>query len=469
MTQHGSFPDRPRGRRARHGSDTPDWQERDALSSDEREFPELAPVRDSRLSEVDNRGLPGSRGRGRHSAPTGPAEAGPWADQERPPVGQEPPYGQQAPYDQQYAQPGQPQPAHPQYGTDQYGTDQYGTGPYGTEQFGQEQLGGGQHGQYAPSGGMPPAQPTWSPPAPAEEVPYQQEAPRRGRSRAAARGAAQPGPTTQPSAAHAQRSWDEEDPEVTDDPMEAFSRRWARRGAESPGDARGPRRLWIIGGGAVGAVIVAVAVLLYFTVFNSHGSSKVGFGSLVTTFLPGEIQKVPDACNAPSASTLAQYLPGGQPHIAAPPLNGGADSQCTWTLDNIPVYRVIEVDVSAFSPSGLASGDGSATFAAIDAYAQDEQVMAKPAAKSGQPPATIRDIPGLGTTAFSATQIFNVSGVTTYKATVIVRYRNVIVTAVVNGTDHAVTSKGTYGPVSMSTLSAAAQQVATEATAQLTH
>lgn len=463
MTQHGSFPDRPRGRRARHGSDTPDWQGRDALSSDEREFPDLAPIRDHRLSEADNRGLPGSRSRGRHSAPSGPAGAGPWADQERPPGGQEPPHDQQAPYDQQYGQPGQRPPAPPQYSI-----DQYGAGQYGTEQLGQEQLGGGQYGQYAPGGGTPTAQPTWSPPAPAEEAPYQQEAPRRGRSRAAARRAAQPGPA-QPSEARPQPSWGEEDSEVTDDPMEAFSRRWARRGADTPQDARRHQRLWIIGGGAVGAVIVAVAVLLYFTVFSSHGNSKVGFGSLVTTFLPGEVQKVPDACNAPSASTLAQYLPGGQPHIAAPPLNGGADSQCTWTLDNVPVYRVIEVDVSAFSPSGLASGDGSATFAAIDAYAQDQQVMEKPAAKSGQPPATVRDIPGLGTTAFTATQIFDVAGVTTYKATVIVRYRNVIVTAVVNGTDHAVTSKGTYGPVSMSTLSAAAQQVASEATAQLTH
>src|SRR5262249_60410594 len=83
-----------------------------------------------------------------------------------------------------------------------------------------------------------------------------------------------------------------------------------------------------------------------------------------------------------------------RPHSPAPPLNGGADSQCTWTLDNVPVYRVIEVDVSAFSPSGLASGDGSATFAAIHAYAQDQAVLEKPAAQSGQPPATNRDIPG---------------------------------------------------------------------------
>src|SRR5262249_10652707 len=145
VTQHGSFPDRPRGRRARHGSDTPDWPGHDALSSDEREFPDLAPIRDRRLSEADNRGLPGSRGRGRHSAPSGPAGEGPWADQERPPGGQEPPYDQQAPYDQQYGQQGPPPPARPQYSA-----DQYGTGQHGTEQVGREQLGGGQYGQYAP-------------------------------------------------------------------------------------------------------------------------------------------------------------------------------------------------------------------------------------------------------------------------------------------------------------------------------
>jgi len=39
--------------------------------------------------------------------------------------------------------------------------------------------------------------------------------------------------------------------------------------------------------------------------------------------LPGEIQEVPDACKAVSPATLSQYLPGGQPAVAFPPLNGG--------------------------------------------------------------------------------------------------------------------------------------------------
>jgi hypothetical protein len=254
--------------------------------------------------------------------------------------------------------------------------------------------------------------------------------------------------------------------EITDDPMEAFSERWARRGAdEDQGGGRRPRLMWLIGGG--GVIVVAIAVAVYFIFGGNSGSSSVGFGSLVTTFLPGEIQTVPDACNVVSSATISQYMPGGQPDIAAPPLNGGADSQCTWTLDDPPTYRVIEADVSAFSPSGLASGDGSATFAAIDAYASDLQTLKSPTAKSGQPKAVIADLAGLGNAAFSATQVFNVNGTTTDKATVIVRYHNVIVTAVVNGLQHAVTKKGTYGPVSMSTLSAAAKQVATQAIAHL--
>jgi hypothetical protein len=249
--------------------------------------------------------------------------------------------------------------------------------------------------------------------------------------------------------------------------MEAFSERWHRRGAETPNDVRGRKRLYIITGAV--ALIAVGAIVALFVNFTGGKSGRVGFGSLVTTFLPGEIQKVPDACKAVSASTLSQYLPGGQPAVAFPPLNGGADSQCTWTLDMAPTYRVIEVDINAFSPSGLASGNGSATFAAIDAYAEDLQSMQKPAANSDQPVATTADISGLGTgvVAFSATQVFDRNGTMTYKATVFARYHNVIVTTVVNGLDKATTSKGSYGPVSMDTLKAAALEAAREAVAQL--
>jgi len=420
VTQHGSFPDRPRGRRARHSDEVP---------QDEREFPDLPPIRERRLSESDNRGMPGAGGRGRHSAPAsapanhgGPATPGaatgpapgewgtaPWADQAPPE------YGQPAPY----AGPRGQRSAPPQ----DYALE---PGRQGQQDQGQQQYDGPQ-----------------APPAAAAPSRHS----RRGR---------------QP---RQERPADALDTEISDDPMEAFSQRWHRRGADVPPDMRVRKRLYIITGGVA---LVAIAAIVALVVnFTSGKSGRVGFGSLVTTFLPGEIQKVPDACKAVSPATLSQYLPGGQPAVAFPPLNGGTDSQCTWTLDKAPTYRVIEVDINAFSPSGLASGNGSATFAASDSYAADLQTMQKPSAGSGQPVATTTDIPGLGTAAFSATQVFNRNGTISYKATVFARYHNVIVTAVVNGLNQATTSKGTYGPVSMDTLQAAALEAAKEAVGQL--
>jgi hypothetical protein len=72
---------------------------------------------------------------------------------------------------------------------------------------------------------------------------------------------------------------------------------------------------------------------------------------------------------------------------------------------------------------------------------------------------------GNDTSAFSATQVFEKSGETDV-ATVYVRYRNVIVTAVVQGLNQTTGAKK-YGPVSMSDLTAAATTVAREVTAKI--
>ncbi|MGC2009281.1 hypothetical protein, partial [Trebonia sp.] len=251
-----------------------------------------------------------------------------------------------------------------------------------------------------------------------------------------------------------------------------FSERWRRRGSDSRGERRADRRkrrrlLFIVGGGALAVVI---AVVVYFLTAGGSGSANLGFGSLVTTFLPGELQKVPNACQSVPGGTLTQYLPG-QLKVAAPPLNTGPQSECTWTLDKPPVYRVLEVNMQAYSPSGLAPGDGSATFAAEYAYAQDESAKQDPGPKSGQPKATITDLPGMpggnDTVAFEAAQVFNAGGATTDVTTVYVRYRNVIVTVVMNGLDHA--NKGNYGPASPSQLSTAAETVANQVTGLLVH
>jgi hypothetical protein len=155
---------------------------------------------------------------------------------------------------------------------------------------------------------------------------------------------------------------------------------------------------------------------------------------------------------------------------ASPPLNSGDDTECTWTLDAPPTYRVLQVHLHAYSPSGLASGNGSATFAAADAYQNFEIGLAKPDAKSRQPKAAIKDLEGMpgGTqaSAFQATQVFDRGGATQDVAHVLVRYRNVIITVVTDGLEQTSNGKH-YGPVSMSDLTAEANAIAKQMAAQI--
>src|SRR5260221_3718794 len=257
-----------------------DRQRRDAVPEDEREFPDLEPIRGPRLSESDNRGLPGggpSGGRGRHSSGrdgSGEQGAPPWADQPRQP-GQPAPYDQQAQYDPRG-----------QYGAQQYGADQYGRPgqqQYGggrasrpaDEQYADQQYRGQQYAdprlgqqQYAERQEQPrPEQPS---------QPQAQQAPSR-RERLGRRAG-------RPSAS----SWDARDDEVTDDPMEAFSKRWERRGADNPQDARRQRRLSIIGRSIVAVIIIAVGATLYLQVFRGCTPSTAGLSSLITILLPRE-------------------------------------------------------------------------------------------------------------------------------------------------------------------------------------
>lgn len=418
MTQHGSSPGRPRGRRARPDNDVPEWAGYDAVPQDQREFPDLAPIRprDARVRDGRMQGDPGQGGRGQGNpvpgAPGAPGAQGDWRSGGYPPTG----------------------PGYPQSGVGyQPGVPVGPGGPGGPGGRG----GPGQAGPSQPPLGQPP------------QGQYPQQAQRPDWA----------GPDAVDASGEA-------------DPVGAFSERWRRRGSESREERRADRRkrrrlLFTVGGGALAVVIAVVA---YFVTTGGSNSANLGFGSLVTTFLPGELQKVPNACQSVPGGTLTQYLPG-QLKMAAPPLNTGPQSECTWTLDKPPVYRVLEVNMQAYSPSGLAPGDGSATFAAEYAYAQDESAKQDPGPKSGQPKATITDLTGMpggnGTVAFAAAQVFNVNGATTDVTTVYVRYRNVIVTVVMNGLDHA--NKGNYGPASPSQLSAAARTVANQVTGLLVH
>jgi hypothetical protein len=235
------------------------------------------------------------------------------------------------------------------------------------------------------------------------------------------------------------------------------------RGGRALRAAARRRRRWLIL--IAGLVVVAGGVIAAVVVPGGPAPAPVVPGGLITTFQPGELQTVPDACGTVPGATVQQYLPGKAKQESPLPIDGSAESACDWTIDQAPVYRLLELNLLAYAPSGLASGDGSATYAAIDAYAQTLQGLQDPPRNSADPRAAITALNGLGNEAFGATQVFRRGGAVTDVATVVVRYHNVIVTATLNGLDHS--NRGTYGPVSLSQLSSAALAFAQAAEAAL--
>ncbi len=177
---------------------------------------------------------------------------------------------------------------------------------------------------------------------------------------------------------------------------------------------------------------------------------------LVTAFQPGDIRVVPNACDAVSPAVLGQYLPGKTTRAVIQ--SGPSQSQCTWTLDARPVYRVLEVSSQAFAPSLLSTGNGSATFSAIDTYNEALGAMENPPKSAHRPSAQLGAPSGLGNAAFSALQVWHVGGNTTDFVTVVARKRNVVVTVTLQGLDHA--ARGGYGPVSVTALQAGALAIA---------
>jgi len=257
-------------------------------------------------------------------------------------------------------------------------------------------------------------------------------------------------------------------PEPADDALSADWPPPARRRGQGRSRGRGRRNrrgplFWAVPAAIIIVIVVVVVVLI---VPGRSTPAPVTPGSLITTFLPGEIQKVPDACPSVPAATVDSYLSGRPKSAAPPPLDGPLGSQCDWTLDVRPVYRLLQLDIQAYTPNGLASGDGSATFAAIDAYAEAMQQKQDPAPATGAPRGQVTVVPKLGTAAFTATQVYVVGGAITDVATTVIRYRNVLITVVLNGLDRS--NNGGYGPVSMPQLSAASLALARAAYTKLT-
>jgi len=232
----------------------------------------------------------------------------------------------------------------------------------------------------------------------------------------------------------------------------------ARRAA-----ARRRRQYYFLAGGLAG--LIAGATVVGLVLGGGPGPAQVVPNALITSFQAGELQQVPDACRSVPAAIIQHDLPG-QVKVTSPlSVDGAAGSACDWTIDQAPVYRLGQLSMLAYAPSGLASGDGSATYAAIDAYDSALAGLQNPPPHSAQPRATIALLSGLGNEAFSAQQVFRGGGAVTDVATVVVRYHNVLVTATMNGLDQS--NRGHYGPVSMSQLSSACMAFAQAAEATL--
>ena len=225
------------------------------------------------------------------------------------------------------------------------------------------------------------------------------------------------------------------------------------------------RRRWLIMGG--GAAVLAGAIVAVVLLTGGHKAPAGNLaGALVTTFQHGELRQVPNACHVVPAATVQQYLPGKAKVAAPTSVSGAAGSACDWTIDQPPRYRLMELSMQAYSPNGLASGTGSATFAATDAYQLALQELRTPPKNSPSATrATVRELTGFGDAAFTAQQVFHVGGAVTDVATVMVRYRNVVVTVTLNGLAHS--NKGNYGPVSQSQLAQAAMAFAQAAEGSL--
>jgi hypothetical protein len=219
---------------------------------------------------------------------------------------------------------------------------------------------------------------------------------------------------------------------------------------------RRSRITWVWAGAAVAVVLIVAGVVVKL---NGHHAAPVSHDGFVTTFQRGEFKTVPNSCTAVTSATLGQYLPGKRRMVAPRSLNGAAQSLCNWTLDAPPLYRVLEVSAQAYSPSGLATGNGSATQAAVDNYQQALAALRHPARATHLPPATVTALHGLGTAAFAALQVVQARGISTDLETVVARDHNVMITVVMQG-PHA--RSGKYRAASQSELQSGAIAAATD-------
>jgi hypothetical protein len=355
------------------------------------------------------------------------------------------------------------------------GASIYPTGP-GGRRLGppSEQAGAGQAGPGRPGAGRP-GEPSAArrPPAETARRPARPERAERGRSRPAKDPFADSdedemapwrGASIYPTGPGGRR--------IRPPSAEAGAEPQGEQGEQAAGSGRGQRaaaararksrrRFFFIGGLVV--IIVAVAVLGYFKKLPfQSGPATSGGNAYITTYQPGEFRSVPDACQMVTKATISQYLPGKVAQVSQN-LGSSSQSQCTWTLDALPNFRVLTVNSQAYAPSLLKSGNGSATSVAVDAYNAELLGMRTPPKGSNEPQAQIGAAVGLGSAAFTALQEFNLNGAVSDEITVVARDRNAVIIVKMQGQE----SGNGFSPVPDTTLKAAALAAAQEAVAAL--
>ncbi len=174
-----------------------------------------------------------------------------------------------------------------------------------------------------------------------------------------------------------------------------------------------------------GVAIVVCVIGAVTAVLATRSSPKPQL--YVTSLQPGEFKSVPGACSSVSAAVLDQYLPGSG-RTTTNQFSGTTQSECSFTVDAKPVFRLLEVTAQAYQPFAAASGNGSASANAKDNLALAEVTLQDPAKKSPLSPAQITPLTGLGQQAFAASQREAVGDIVSNVVTVVVRDRNVLIT-----------------------------------------
>jgi hypothetical protein len=208
------------------------------------------------------------------------------------------------------------------------------------------------------------------------------------------------------------------------------------------------------------AIGIAVCVIGAVTAVLATSSSPKP-QLYVTALQPGEFKSVPSACSSVSAAVLTKYLPGSH-RTTTDQFSGATQSQCSFTIDAKPVFRLLEVTAQAYQPFAAASGDGSASANARDNLALAKALLADPAKNSPLSRADITSLAGLGQQAFAGYQQETAGAIVSDVVTVVVLERNVLITVELS----AQRSPG-FSPTAVTTLQAGATAAARDVLAKV--